>query len=84
VRETLNRAVLQVGAWVNVVGYVMNGKSVAEAEEVDARDDSVMVKVQAIMLWDAVAIDLEQYEQAVQARKDAMATAQTEKPGINI
>jgi vacuolar-type H+-ATPase subunit D/Vma8 len=81
VRETLNRAVLQVGAWVNVVGYIMNGKSVAEAVEVDTRDESVMVKVQAIMLWDAVAIDLEQYEQAVQARKDAVTTAQIEKPG---
>lgn len=83
-RETLNSAVLQVGAWVNVVGYVMNGKSLAEAEEVDRLDESVIVKVQAIMLWDAVAIDLEQYEQAVRARKDAVATAQTEEPAINI
>jgi short-subunit dehydrogenase len=70
VRETLKNTVLQVGAWVNVVGYVMDAKLTPKS----TRDETVTVKVQAIMLWDTVALNLQEYESAVQARRDAGTT----------
>ncbi|KAE9965547.1 hypothetical protein BLS_007537 [Venturia inaequalis] len=69
VRETLKSAVLQSGAWVNVVGYVQNGTSFAQTSYAN-----VTVPVQAIMLLDTVALNLAEYEKAVQARKDAGTT----------
>ncbi|TID20892.1 hypothetical protein E6O75_ATG05657 [Venturia nashicola] len=69
VRETLKPTVLQSGAWVNVVGYVQNETFVSKSS-----NDETIVKVQAIMLWDSVALNLAEYEKAVQARKDAETT----------
>jgi hypothetical protein len=74
VRETLKNTVLQVGAWVNVVGYVMNEKPIAKAGARDEGGSNVTAKVQAIMLWDTLTVNLEEYEQAVQARKGAGTT----------
>jgi hypothetical protein len=70
VRETLKTSVLQVGAWVNVVGYVMIEKPLPNPPRVD----SATVKVQAIMLWDTVALNLDEYQSAVQARKNTGTT----------
>lgn len=69
VREALKPSVLQNGAWVNVVGYVQN-----ENLHTKAPHGHVTVKVQAIMLWDTVALNVAEYEKAVQARKDAGTT----------
>jgi hypothetical protein len=73
VLENLQGTALQVGVWVNVVGYVMNGESTTSkaTEKRGARDaDTGNVRVQAIMIWEAVAINIDEYEKAVQARKD--------------
>lgn len=69
VRESIKSSVLQSGAWVNVVGYVENENSLTKTPRGD-----VKVKLQAIMLWDTVALNLAEYEKAVQARKDAGTT----------
>jgi hypothetical protein len=60
VREGLPSITTAVGSWVNVVGYV---------QEHTASE----TRVQATMLWDAGAVKLEDYERALQARKDATA-----------
>jgi hypothetical protein len=70
VRETLKTSVLQVGAWVNVVGYVM----IEKPSPNPLRVESAIVKVQAIMLWDTVALNLDEYQSAVQARQNAGTT----------
>lgn len=54
---------------MNVVGYVENENSLTKTPRGD-----VKVKLQAIMLWDTVALNLAEYEKAVQARKDAGTT----------
>ncbi|KAF2743737.1 hypothetical protein M011DRAFT_480476 [Sporormia fimetaria CBS 119925] len=54
VLETIKRHELEVGAWINVIGYVQPRK----------KD----VCVQAIAVWDAVIVDLETYQRAVEAR----------------
>lgn len=69
VRENIKSSVLQSGAWVNVVGYVQNENPLTKTPRGD-----VTVQIQAIMLWDTVALNLAEYEKAVQARKDAGTT----------
>jgi len=73
VLENLQGTALQGGVWVNVVGYVMNGESTTNkaTAKSGARDANASnIRVQAILIWEAVAIDIDEYEKAVQARKD--------------
>jgi hypothetical protein len=49
---------LDVGTWLNVIGYVERKKEEG-------------VFVQAIAVWDAGNVDLEAYEKAVEKRKEA-------------
>ena len=49
---------MQVGTWINVIGYVERRKEKG-------------VFVQAITVWEAANIDLRAYETAVEARKAA-------------
>lgn len=58
VLERIKRAELQVGAWINVLGYVERRKEKG-------------VFVQAVALWDAGNVDLGTYEQAVVKRREA-------------
>jgi hypothetical protein len=65
VLDALNFELTQVGAWVNVVGYVRNSG--------DAHSDSgkVSCSVDAVVIWSAGAIRLDEYEAAV---RDLQAT----------
>ncbi|KAK8153002.1 CST complex subunit Ten1 [Phyllosticta citrichinensis] len=54
--ESAHSTDLQTGAWVNIVGYVGT----------KSRDK---VHVQAIMMWAAGPLKLDEYEKAVDARK---------------
>jgi hypothetical protein len=56
VLERLKRHELDVGTWLNVIGYV-------------GRHEDMGLFVQAVAVWDAGDIDLEAYEKAVDARK---------------
>jgi hypothetical protein len=57
VLESIKRKELDVGTWINVIGYVERRKEKG-------------VFVQAIAVWDAGNVNLEAYEQAIQARKE--------------
>lgn len=89
VLESLKSEDLQVGAWVNVVGYVQRerrsrsrrrgtaGTATACREGGGMRRGS---KVQAVMLWSAGAVKLDAYERAVELRKQS----ETESRGLGL
>jgi hypothetical protein len=58
VLERVKRHELDVGTWINVIGYVEQRKEKG-------------VFVQAVAVWDAGDVDLEAYERAVECRKQA-------------
>jgi hypothetical protein len=58
VLERIKGRDMDVGAWVNVIGYVERRKEKG-------------VFVQAIAVWDAGDVDLEAYQRAVEQRKKA-------------
>lgn len=57
VLDALNFELTQVGAWVNVIGYVRNA--------VDLLQGSSSASVDAVLIWSAGAIRLDEYEAAV-------------------
>lgn len=59
--DSLKRTDTAVGEWVNVVGYIT-----------DIRRDreKIEVCVQAVMLWSAGAVRVEEYEMAVREREE--------------
>jgi hypothetical protein len=61
VLERIKGREMDVGAWVNVIGYV------------DRRREKG-VFVQAIAVWDAGDVDLEAYQRAVEERKKSAST----------
>lgn len=60
--ESVKRHEVEVGSWLNVIGYV-------DREKVNEKEKGV--HVQAIALWDAGNVDVGAYEQAVESRKEA-------------
>ena len=71
--ESLKREDTQVGAWVNVMGYVdevCDCKRGLKEGTKDEREDSgiVQIKVKAIMLWSAGGVKLGEYERALEGR----------------
>ncbi|EUC43003.1 hypothetical protein COCMIDRAFT_7475 [Bipolaris oryzae ATCC 44560] len=58
VLERAKNTDVDVGTWLNVIGYVQQTKHKA-------------VSVQAVLIWDAGNVDLEAYQSAIQARKAA-------------
>lgn len=70
--ESAQRSDLEVGAWVNVTGYVNQIKERRLPERVDGRARRrTKVQVQAIMLWSAGSLNVQKYEEALEARKKA-------------
>ena len=75
VLETIKRENMEVGAWINVMGYVMEepGQPAHQNPKTSSRCSQKMpekhVLVQAIAVWSAGNIDLEAYEKAVQLRQ---------------
>lgn len=57
VLESISRHEVDVGSWINVIGYV------------EQQRRSKDVHVQAIAIWDAGDVDLEAYQKAVEKRK---------------
>ena len=79
--ENIKREDLEVGAWVNIIGYL--GRVLAEGENgntgrkqpekigdqvIGVETKLVKVEVQAIMLWSAGAIKIADYEMALEER----------------
>lgn len=65
---------MEVGAWVNVIGYVEEvAKSAGLKMKGERREDSRVegdrkVKVKAVLLWGAGGVKLGEYEKALEAR----------------
>jgi hypothetical protein len=57
--DTIHHQNLQIGAWLNVIGYITPSTSRSRS------------KVQAILVWSAGAINLQQYETALISRQTA-------------
>ncbi|KAI5274336.1 hypothetical protein E4T47_02557 [Aureobasidium subglaciale] len=55
--DTIDRQLLQIGAWINVIGYVTPSTSTNR------------IQVQAVIIWSAGAINLQQYETALVSRQ---------------
>ena len=58
VLESIRRTEVDVGSWINVIGYV-------------ERRNEKGIFVQAIAVWSAGNVDLDAYQKAVEARKEA-------------
>ncbi|KAK3707838.1 hypothetical protein LTR37_011840 [Vermiconidia calcicola] len=73
VLENTNRELLEVGAWMNVVGYVTKSSVPTEAALVASKQDRYQrttkplepTSVEATMLWSAGAVKLDRYKSAV-------------------
>lgn len=65
VLDALNLELTQVGAWLNVVGYVRS------ATDEQRKSGSTSSSVDAVVIWSAGAIRLDEYEAAV---RDLQAT----------
>ena len=73
--ESLKREDLEVGNWVNVVGYVegflpAGKKGVGEAIQNgwQGGNGAQSVRVKAVMLWGARELKIEEYEKATEGR----------------
>ena len=82
--ESLKREDMEVGTWVNVVGYVQEvlkdgrreqrqeqGKAISVKKNGNcAREGprAMMVRVHAVMLWSAGAVKIGEYEKVLEAR----------------
>lgn len=81
--ETLRRDDLEVGAWVNVLAYVqpdqaeddpklsserLRERESASGAKSQSGSSTMNVKLQAVMLWNAGAIKIADYERAVESK----------------
>lgn len=66
--ENISHELLEVGAWINVVGTIRGGKS-RSSKKVPCP------AIDATMIWSAGAIKLEEYRSAVEAYRDALSPA---------
>lgn len=85
--STLKTTDTQRGEWVNVVGYV-EGRTTKSGPEGRAQkggpDKVVGVKVQAIMLWSAGDVKVEEYEKTLEERKHVQEEMQHQEDRGNI
>ena len=69
--EGLKREDTEVGAWVNIIGYVEDvvGQGNKDSNP-NGREEGgdVRVNVKAVMLWNAGGVRIEQYEKVLQER----------------
>ncbi len=72
VLESVRLADLQVGSWINIIGYT-SSRSVNPAYPFSVADPAVSyeIGVQATVLWNARELDIQNYETALAARKTA-------------
>ncbi|KAL1592000.1 hypothetical protein SLS60_011592 [Paraconiothyrium brasiliense] len=57
VLESIKRHEVDVGSWINVIGYIERGKEKG-------------IHIQAVAVWDAGNVNLDAYQRAVEKRKD--------------
>lgn len=76
VLQTTKPSDIEDGAWINVVGYIIDGPRTAgeravsdERKARSRRRKGSAVYVQALMLWSAGTINLGAYERALELRQ---------------
>jgi len=72
VLESITPTMTQVGAWLNVVGTIRKSGRRSRRRKGDSAH--VEVNVDAIMVWEAENLKLDDYEKAVEARKASNST----------
>ncbi|KXT05741.1 hypothetical protein AC578_1083 [Pseudocercospora eumusae] len=80
--ETMNRDLLQTGAWINIVGYVRKPARSAINEDV-RRDGKTSTRrrpisipyLEAIMIWSAGAVNVTSYTSAARSYQESLPTA---------
>ncbi|KAI9753363.1 MAG: hypothetical protein M4579_005188 [Chaenotheca gracillima] len=66
--STLDRTNMEVGAWINIIGYICVVPEVTTQSK-KTRPAGETVYVQAIMIWSAGAIDVGEYERVLRQRE---------------
>jgi hypothetical protein len=68
--ESTDPTSLRDGAWVNVIGYTLANPSTNHARSRKrTRVDNQATELQAILVWDAGSIRVEEYEKMLQAQR---------------
>lgn len=75
VLESIRNCDVQIGAWLNVIGYTC-GRAMDPLYPFDVGRSRVYseIGIQAIILWNAESVDVGSYEKALEARKKAGTT----------
>lgn len=62
--ERLGAEQTRIGEWVNVIGYISLTPSASPGEGLNAEESTVYI--QALLLWSAGPLDIQQYQLSVQ------------------
>ncbi|KAL9624571.1 MAG: hypothetical protein Q9160_001235 [Pyrenula sp. 1 TL-2023] len=75
VLESITKDELQVGCWLNVIGYVQRPPRKRKRQQKGSETiDNGGTTVQAVMLWNAGALNVGNYERVVEASKATLAS----------
>lgn len=75
--ESVEAHEIEVGCWLNVIGYVRQPLRKRKRKQSRPETaDSMATTIQAIMLWNAGALDIGNYESALEASRVALVGAQ--------
>ena len=78
VLESTRRELLANGAWLNVVGYVLEGaehKSKTKRSSASSHLRATEPGVQAVLIWDAGALKINDYQTAMEKQREALKNA---------
>ena len=76
--ETTKCSELQYGAWVNIIGYVERstlGAVKRKRSSSYSKPQGFDTKIQAVLLWDAGAIDVPSYERTIALQQEVLQTS---------
>ena len=73
---TIKGAMLETGSWINVIGYVKGRQqtqkvTTGKSLEANLPRMSGEVLVQAVLVWDAGAMQINEYEKTMEAQREA-------------
>lgn len=70
--STLKSEETQIGEWVNVIGYIQDTRQPKPSKPSNIADAEI--QVQAIILWSAGALKLDDYEKSLAEQKSDLQT----------
>lgn len=71
VLESTKRELFSKGPWINVIGYVQHNSEALRSERPGVRGQRTITGVRAVLIWDAGAVRIEEYERAMKQSRDA-------------